>query len=174
MDFPCVPFSSTRLGQVSVIIYSDKFSIPCSLSSSYNHIMRMLLRFRLQIVPKVLSTILIFKVFFFFLALIGCFFLRCLPNCWFDPLLHPTYCLFLSVFFIWDILFFISDWSFIMVSLFSFVLLSILVAITLNFISDKFLTSISFSFFWRFLLFFHLGPIYFSPHLWLSLYIKYI
>ena len=45
-----------------------------------------------------------FLKFFISAALLGCFFLPCLPNCWFGPLTHLTCCLFLPVYYLFQIL----------------------------------------------------------------------
>ena len=49
------------------------------------------------------KTALLIKYLFLFAALPGCFSLPCLPNHWFSPLLHLTYCLFLQVYYLFQI-----------------------------------------------------------------------
>ena len=71
-----------------------------------------------------------------------CFlFIPCLPNCWFSPLvIYPTiYSFQCVIYFIYCLIF---EWSFFTVSMSLFMLLSILITITLNCISDKWFASI--------------------------------
>ena len=73
------------------------------------------------------------KFFVLFGALPECVFLPCLPNHWFSPLLHPTSCLLLPVCYLSQIRhsFFLTG-PFFMVSTSFFMLLSILINIILN------------------------------------------
>ena len=104
--------------------------IPCSPSSlSGTSMMLRLLCFTLSQRPLKLSSFL--KLFISFWCSGWVFFLPCLPNCWFNPLFHPTYCLFLPVFSSFQILY--SSWFiFFMVAVSVFLLVSILTTMTLN------------------------------------------
>ena len=91
----CVSFSFTRAGKLLVITSSNKFSILyLPFSSSETPMIWMLLYFMLSQRSLKVS----FFIIFFFAVLIGCFFLPCLPNCWFNLLLHSTFYLFLPVY----------------------------------------------------------------------------
>ena len=90
--------------QDSVIISSNRFLISCFLSfPSAPAMMQMMLHVMLSKGPLNYPHFL--KFFFHFVALIGCFLLSCLPNHWFNFLLHPTYCLFLLVYSSFQILY---------------------------------------------------------------------
>ena len=102
---------------------------------------------------------------FFLLLCLGVVFLPCLKqSIWLSTL--STYCLFLPVYYLFQILhsLFLTGHFLWFLCLF-FMLLSILIIITLNSLSDKLLASISSSsFFWGNLLFFHLGSFSLSSH----------
>ena len=137
-------FSFIRLGKFAIIISSNRFFIPCSLSSpSGIPIMQMCCA---SCCPKYFLSPHFLNIFFLFCAVLGCFFLPYLPNCLSEPLLHLTYCLFLPVYiFISYIAFFISDWSFFMVSV-SFFYIVEYPYNHFSKLSDKLLFSISSSF----------------------------
>ena len=92
---PCnsMSISFTKLGNFSFIIFSKRFVIPGSLSSSGTPMMgicwnawscpRGCLHY-----PHVLG------FFFLFVVLIACFLLPYAPYHWFDSWLHPLYCCF--------------------------------------------------------------------------------
>ena len=93
----CVFYFFARLRKFSAIISSVRFLIPCSLSSpSGTPMMQILLHFYCLKDPLNCSHYLNF--IFLFAALFGCFLLPCLPNFWFDLLLHPTPCVLLLVY----------------------------------------------------------------------------
>ena len=74
----CVHFSFTRLGKFSVIISSNRFSVPCPLSSSSGtHMMWMLSCFVLS--QRCLNYPHFLKFIFLFAALVGYFLLPRLP-----------------------------------------------------------------------------------------------
>ena len=101
-----VSISFSRLSKVSTIISSNKFSIPCSLSSLYGSpVMQVLVC--LMLPWRSLKVFSIFGFYLFiFAVLIGSFLLLCLPNHWFDPLLQLIYCWFLQMYSLFQLLYF--------------------------------------------------------------------
>ena len=90
-------FSFTKLGTFSVIISSNRSSIPCYLSPPLSTpMMWMFLCFMLA--QSFLKLSLFFLILFLFIALMGFFFPAFLPSHWFNPLLHLTYFLLLPVY----------------------------------------------------------------------------
>ena len=86
-SWACMTFSLIKLRKFSVIIFSNRFSMPCSPSSpSGNPMIWVLSHFRLCCNSLKPSSS--FLVFFHFVALSGNFLLSCPPGHWFDPLLQ--------------------------------------------------------------------------------------
>ena len=104
VSWVCVSFSFTRLGKFSVITSSTRCSIlVCFL---------LLLVFSWWTFLHFVLSKMFLKLSSFFYPFFSCsawvFFLPCLPNHWFNPLLHLTYYLFLSVYcilYFWLVLF---------------------------------------------------------------------
>ena len=88
-----------------------------------------------------------FRFLFSFCCSGGFIFLPCLSNCWFGPLIPPTYCLFIPVYSSLQILyssFLTGHVIFFMVSMSFSMLLHILITITMTSISYKLHCAISF------------------------------
>ena len=103
-SWACMSISFSRLGKFSAIIYSERFSIPCSLS--------------LLLVPLCwecwsawccprapLNHPHFIGFLFLFAVLIACFLPPYLPNHWFDPLLHLISCWFPLMYFSFQLLY---------------------------------------------------------------------
>ena len=120
------------LHQVREVFDHYRFSILCSLSFPAGILMNwMLLCFMLFQRSLELSSFLKI-IIFLFAVLIGCFFLPCLPNYWFDSLLYLTYYLLLPLYYLYEILHSYFWLVFFMVSMSFFMLLSIPDNLTLN------------------------------------------
>ena len=136
-SWTCMSISSTKLGKFSVNIFSNRFSISCSLS--------LLLPtppwcecWNAWSCPRGSSHYPHF--FFWFLLLlvilIGYFLLPYISNCWVDSRLHPLYHWFLLKCSFFSIsVSFISDWILFMLLKLSLSSLSILTTSVLNFAS---------------------------------------
>ena len=137
-SWTCVSLPFTSLWKFLAIISSNRFSISCSLSTPSGFpMMWMLLCFVLS--QRFLKLSSFKKIFFLFAALPGCFFLHFLANHWFGTLLHlPTVYSFQYVIYFRYCIFF---WLFSCFYVF-FMLLSILLIIPLNSLSDKLLAFI--------------------------------
>ena len=96
-SWTCMFISLTRMEKFSVIISSNRFLIPCSVSSpSRSPMTQMLVHLMLYQRPFKLSSF--FEIIFLLAVTIGCFLLPCLSNHWFDSLLHSAYCLLLLMY----------------------------------------------------------------------------
>ena len=94
-----VSFSFTRLEKFSIIIFSNRFSIPCSISSGTPMMQMLLLLMSSQKSLKLFSFLISFS------ALVGCFLLPCFPIRWFNTLLHLICCWFLLVYYSFQLLY---------------------------------------------------------------------
>ena len=157
--------SFTKLGKISFIIFSNKFSISCSSSSpSGNPMIQMLIHLKLS--QRFLTLPLIFGFFFLLAVQIECLFLPYVPKSLISflasspPLLVPC-----NFFFISLSVTFISAWVFFMLLKYPISSLSILITNVLNRVSDRLFISSCLILFWSFVLFFHFCHISLSPHL---------
>ena len=87
----CMSISFTKLGKICFTVFLNKFSISCSSSyPSDTPMIQMLVCLRC---PRGLLfyPCFFYNSFFLLSLLIECFFLPCVPNCWFDTWLHPLH-----------------------------------------------------------------------------------
>ena len=96
-SWTCVSFIFFRLVKFSVIISSNRFSIPFSLSSPSSTTMDVVICLMLS--QRFLKLSLVFKFSFLFAAQIGCFLLPCFPNHWISHSLYRICSWFLQVYF---------------------------------------------------------------------------
>lgn len=107
----CV-FSFHQIRKVFSHCFSNRFSIPCSLSSFSGTHLWCKCCYASRCFKGPLNYSHFLKFLFVIAALIGCFFfLPCFPNHWCGPLLHPTFCLFLSLYSSFQILYFFISGS---------------------------------------------------------------
>ena len=91
-SWTCMSTSFTTLGKFSVIIFSNRFSISCSLPPSSTPWCECWYDYSCPGDSLHYPNFFIF--FFLFVGLMGCFLLSYIPNSWFDSWLHPLYCWF--------------------------------------------------------------------------------
>ena len=92
-SWTCMSISFTKLGKFSFIIFSSKFSISCSSSSSGTFMIKILVSWRC-LRGFLFYPYFFFNSLFFFLFLLNAFCLPYVPNHCFEYQCHPLYCWF--------------------------------------------------------------------------------
>ena len=106
-SWACMSISFTKLRKFSFSIFSDRFPISWSFSSSGTPIMWMLDFLKLSQRLLTLSSFFFYSfVFLLFWLLPCCFLLPYIPNHWFDSQLHPLYCCFPINCFLFQLMYF--------------------------------------------------------------------
>ena len=160
-SWTCMSMSPTKLGKFSFIIFSNRFPISCSFSSSGTPMMRMLYPLKLSQRLLILSSFFLNSFSFLLFWLVVFWYV---PNHWLNSCLQPLYCYFPKLFRISLSESFISDWIFFKLLRSSLSSLSILITSVLNSASGRLFISISFSSFSEVLISF--GPCFFVSSFW--------